>query len=82
MQLLIAGALVVEAVEAALGVVGFLAAPGVAHEPEAAGGVDLNADPEGAEEGRAFSLPSSRIRHLSVPGFRGRSTHFWLPHSG
>ena len=38
-----AGALLVVAFEAALLVVGFLSAPGVAHEPEAAGGVDLQA---------------------------------------
>jgi hypothetical protein len=39
----------VVAFEAALLVVGFLAAPGVAHEPEAAGAVDLHAEP-GLEE--------------------------------
>ena len=38
-----AGPLLVVAFEAALLVVGFLAAPGVAHQPEAAGGVDLQA---------------------------------------
>ena len=44
-----AGALLAEAFEAALLVVGFLAAPGVAHEVERAGGVDLQAEP-GLEE--------------------------------
>jgi hypothetical protein len=40
-----AGPLLVVAFEAALLVVGFLSAPGVPHEPEAAGGVDLQAGP-------------------------------------
>jgi hypothetical protein len=44
-----AGPLLVVAFEAALLVVGFLTAPGVAHEPEAAGAVDLQAGP-GLEE--------------------------------
>ncbi len=39
----VAGALLVVAFEAALLLVDFFAAPGVAHEPEAAGGVDLEA---------------------------------------
>jgi len=43
------GPLLAEALEAALLLVGFLAASGVAHEPEAAGGVDLQAGP-GLEE--------------------------------
>ena len=46
-----AGPLLAVAFEAALLVVGFLAAPGVAHEPEAAGGVDLQAGPEGTKKG-------------------------------
>jgi hypothetical protein len=44
-----AGLLLADAFEAALLVVGFLSAPGVAHEPEAAGAVDLQAGP-GLEE--------------------------------
>ena len=36
--------------EAALLVVGFLAAPGVPHQPEAAGGVDLQAGPDAAKK--------------------------------
>jgi hypothetical protein len=43
------GLLLAVAFEAALLVVGFLSAPGVAHEPEAAGAVDLQAGP-GLEE--------------------------------
>jgi hypothetical protein len=41
--------LLAEALEAALLFVGFFSASGVAHEPEAAGGVDLQAGP-GLEE--------------------------------
>ena len=44
-----AGPLLAEALEAALLFVGFFSASGVAHEPEAAGGVDLQAGP-GLEE--------------------------------
>jgi hypothetical protein len=45
----VAGELLVVAFEAALLAVGFLPAPGVPHEPEAAGAVDLQAGP-GLEE--------------------------------
>jgi hypothetical protein len=44
------GLLLAEAFEAALLLVEFFAAPGVAHEPEAAGGLDLQAGPDAAEE--------------------------------
>jgi hypothetical protein len=45
-----AGPLLAVAFEAALLLVEFFAAPGVAHEPEAAGGVDLQAGPDGTKE--------------------------------
>ena len=50
-----AGPLLAEAFEAALLVVGFLPASGVAHQPEAAGAVDLQAGLDAAEERLAGS---------------------------
>lgn len=44
------GPLLAKALEAALLLVGFLAASGVPHEPEAAGAVDLQAGPDGTKE--------------------------------
>jgi hypothetical protein len=48
-----AGLLLAEAFEAALMLVEFFPTPGVAHEPEAAGGVDLQAGPDAAKKGLA-----------------------------
>ena len=59
------GPLLAEALEAALLLVGFLAASGVAHEPEAAGGVDLQAGP-GLEDWETRSGGDWEWRRLGV----------------